>query len=241
MNRVILLFLLLFLFGCQNSKEKTLTIAVASNMQFAMEELEMAFEKSSEINCDIVYSSSGKLTTQILEGAPFDVFVSADTRFVQEIHSKGFTSEAPKIYAYGKLVLMSGNPAIELSLDNLEKVEHIALPNPKTAPYGIAAQEVMEQLQLMNNSDKFVFGESISQVNQFIVSGAAEVGFTSLSTALSNKMTGNFIEVPKDAYTPIAQAAIPLNNKPETMEFFNFLYTDKAKEILGKFGYLILE
>jgi len=242
----ILAFVALFLNACSSEKSNFLSIATAANMQYAMEELVNEFEKQTEIKCEIMVSSSGKLTAQIIEGAPFDIFVSADMKFPNKLNDEGFTQDEPKIYAYGKLILWTTKESIEPSVDLLTEnyIEHIAVANPKTAPYGKAAFEYLENQNLLNIvKHKFVYGESVAQTNQFITTGAAELGFTSLSVVKAKNIQniGNWIELKDSLYNPISQGVVILknskSNKNHVQQFYNFLFSQEGKTILSKFGY----
>jgi molybdate transport system substrate-binding protein len=241
-------FLFLLLAGCSKPSDQII-IATAANVQYVMQDIKKEFEKESGKPVEIVVSSSGKLTTQIREGAPFDVFVSADTKYPQEIFEKGGSEEAPKIYAYGTLVMWSKDlPAADLNPDILatEKIKKIAIPNPRVAPYGEAAIQVLENHKSFAQiKSKLVYGESIAQTAQYISSGTAEAGFNALSIVLSPEMKGkgNWVVVDSSLYKPIAQAAILLRHsdnspKKKTSEaFYNFLFSPKAKAIFKKYGY----
>lgn len=236
----------LYLVGCTKSGKETLTIATAANMQFAMEALTAAFTQQTGIPCQTAVSSSGKLTAQIEEGAPFDLFISADMKYPNNLYEKGLTAEAPEVYAYGQLVLWSMISNLEPSLQLLsgEAVRHIALANPINAPYGVAATEVLEHFQLLPLlQDKLVYGESIAQTNQFIISKAAEVGFTAKSVVLSPRMKdqGRWVDLDAAIYTPIAQGAVILDRSGSRQEaarqFYDFLFSTSGREILVRFGY----
>lgn len=242
------LILMLILHGCSSTKEEKLTIATAANMQFAMEELTQAFDQLTGINCEVITGSSGKLTAQIKEGAPFDVFVSADMKYPEELFRSGFSTQESKVYAFGKLILLSMHEHIHPTIDLLkeEQVKHIAVANPKTAPYGVATLEVLKKYGLQDSlKGKFVFGESVSQTNQFILSKVAEAGFTSKSVLMSENMQGkgNWLEIDENVYTPMAQGIVILNNRntkrTEAQKFQDFLFSKKGKEILNKFGYSV--
>ena len=244
---IILLFSILAA-GCSKPSDKII-IATAANVQYVMQDIKKEFEKESGKKIEIVVSSSGKLTTQIREGAPFDVFVSADTKYPQEIYAKGGSDEKPKIYALGTLVLWSKNiPSSDLKIEILdgEKIKKIAIPNPRTAPYGEAAIQVLEkQKSFVQIKKKLVYGESIAQTAQYITSGSVEAGFNALSVVLSPEMKGKgqWIIVDSTLYKPIEQAAILLKHsenspkKETSRQFYDFLYSKKGKEIFAKYGY----
>ncbi|MDO3695150.1 molybdate ABC transporter substrate-binding protein [Wenyingzhuangia sp. chi5] len=246
------IFGFLLVSGCDTKKEKDanpynkITIATAANMQFAMKKIASVFEKDSGVKCNMVISSSGKLTAQIKKGAPYDIFVAANMKYPEEIYKSGLSYKAPKVYAYGKLVLWTMNKQTKPSLKLLanSKIKHIALANPATAPYGFAAIEVLKKHQLYNKvKDKLVFGESISQTNQFITLQSAEVGFTAMSVVMSPTMKdkGTWVEVDKKNYTPIEQGIVIIKHKgltnPSALKFYDFLFSEKAQSILKDYGY----
>ena len=247
MIRILLILLVSFtLTSCNKPGRTTLTLAVASNMQFAMAEIINTFEDKTNLSCEVVVSSSGKLTAQIKEGAPFDVFISADMKYPQSLYEFGLTKDPPKVYAYGKLVMWSTTEALEPSIEILQSpaVRHIAIPNPKTAPYGSAAVEVLRTNGILDVlHDKLVYGESLSQTNQFILSRSAEIGFTSKSVVLSNQLPrkGKWVEIDQNQYSPLAQGIILLDNEqsPFSKQFVDFLFSPEGKTILEKYGYKV--
>ncbi len=247
-EKLLILLGLFLLVGCTNPPTEKLHIATAANMQFAMEVLTEAFTTNTGIACETVISSSGKLTAQIKEGAPFEVFVSADLKYPQALVDAQLTEGPVRVYAYGQLVLWTQIATLDLSMAALTQPEirHIAMANPKIAPYGIAAEQVLAYYQLTDSvQPKLVFGESISQTNQFIVSQAAEIGFTARSVVeaptLENK--GRWLALPAESYEPIAQGVVVVRNKGEKLrqahQFSDFLLTQEAQDILIKFGYLV--
>lgn len=236
--------LLVLLFSCQSKSKPSLTIATAANVQFAMTELTKAFQDQTGIACHIVIGSSGGLTAQIAGGAPYDVFVSANMKYPEALYKKGLTAAAPEVYGFGILVLWGTDGILTPSFNELESdtIRHIAIANPKTAPYGEAALEVLQNLNLLERiNSKLVYGESISQVNQFVISNAAEIGFTSKSVVISDEMgqKGKWIEVDQQLYTPIAQGAVVIKGKNREMadKFYKFLFSEQAKLILRNYGY----
>ena len=232
------------------SKEDKLRIAVSSNMQFAFKEIAKAFSEKYQIELESVYSSSGKLTAQILEGAPYHILLSADMKYPQKLVNEGFTNQAPKVYAQGKLVLWTMIKDIKPNLSSLSssEIQHIAIANIQTAPYGRAALEVLQNSGTYEIiKDKLVFGESIGQTNQFILTKAAQIGFSSLSVVLSpkNSNKGNWKELDANSYRPIDQgiAIISKGNtkSKEALLFYNFIFSEEVQEILKNFGYSVDE
>lgn len=223
-------------------------VAVAANVQFVMEDLKTEFERQAGIKVKTVINSSGKLTAQIASGAPFDIFLSADMKYPETLFNKGYADSLPRVYARGSLVLWS---TIDIDLSQgitillTEQARKIAIANPLNAPYGRAAEEALKYYRVYNRvKEKLVFGRNVSQANQYIVSGAAEAGFTSKSTVLSRDMIGRgeWIEVDSVAYSPIEQGAVILKHgkevHPEAARvFFNFLFSLTARQILKSYGY----
>lgn len=250
-NIYTLIMVLSMLMSCDNSSNKTsIRIATASNLQFVMDALVSEFSNKNQIDCELVFSSSGKLTAQINEGAPYDIFLSANMIYPNALEKAGKTYKQPKVYAFGKLVLWTMDTRINPSIDNLSHsiVEHIALANPKTAPYGKAAIETLNYYKALDPiKSKLVYGESISQTNQFINSGSAQMGFTSKSVVLSKSMKnkGNWIEIDELAYKPIEQGIVIVKHPKKDMEaalkFYNFMFSAEAKIILTQFGYQVSE
>ena len=224
-----------------------LTIAAAANMQFAINELVDTFSDHTSIPCQIIIGSSGKLAAQIREGAPFDIFVSADMKYPMSLFDTGSTLKPPKVYAYGKLVIWSVCDHIKVSDQILTHVNinRIAIANPQTSPYGLAAMQALKNYDVYDEiKAKLVFGESISQTNQFILSQAVEVGFTAKSVVLSKRLAdqGQWVEVSTSFYEPIAQGVVIIDQKSknsyQAQQFSEFLFSVEAKTILEKFGYV---
>jgi molybdate transport system substrate-binding protein len=228
-----------------------ITVAVAANMQYAMQELIAEFNKTDQTKIDVVLGASGKLTQQIKNGAPFDIFVSADKEFPQKLADNKLTLEAPKVYAQGLLVLWSVKPGIQPALDLKlllsANIRNIAIANPKTAPYGSAAEFILKKYGLYDKVlSKLVTGESVSQTSQFIVTQNADIGFTARAIVVSKEMQGKgkWVELNSRDYPPVEQSAVLLkhakqNNETAARKFYTFLYSAKAKAIYNKFGYIV--
>lgn len=250
MKNLIFTIILLITFPILCSAE-TLTVAVAANVQFAFEEIKTTFEKiNPEINIRTVIGSSGKIAAQIEHGAPFDIFFSADAYYPQILQKNNLTLNTPKVYAYGILILWTRNDinlSHDLSLLTTPNIKKIALPNPKTAPYGHEALNVLKHLNLYKKtSSKFVYGENVAQTNQFIFSKACDIGFTAKSAVLipQTKNKGRWIEIPPETYDPIQQTAVILKKRgniklPVVQKFFNFIFSSDARKIFKKYGYML--
>ncbi len=206
----ILLSILLSSLISSNTLEQTMTtVTVATNFRFAMGELRQEFKKETGIDVTSVASSSGKMTSQIKPGVPFDVFLSANMKYPETLYREGHTTTKPKVYAYGSLVLwtlkdLDLSKGINVLSGN--KVQKIAIANPKNAPYGIAAINALNYYKIYKKiKPKLVYGESISQTNLYVASETADAGLTAKSVVLSPKMKGKgkWIEIDKSAYKPI--------------------------------------
>lgn len=243
--KIIFFFSVFISISC-TKEETSLKVAVAANAQFALREIVKDFENITDIEIDLIIGSSGNLTSQIKNGAPFLVFLSADMKYPNELYKSELTYNKPEIYALGKLVLWSLNENELINMNVLEnsKIQKIAIGNPQTAPYGVAAFESLQVFgkdELIKN--KLVYGESISQVNHFIISKSVDVGFTSLSSVLANptKEKGNYHIIDSTTYNPIEQGIVVLKNDPEflaeALKFYNYVYSERGKAILSKHGY----
>ena len=245
--RVLCLYCVLWLSSCGNAdSDRILTIAGASNMQFALEEILVAFTAQTGVPCRMVTGSSGKLTAQITEGAPYEILISADVKYPDKLFREGLTLGPPRVYAYGKLVLWTTLEGIDPDLKALsrDEIRYIAIANPKTAPYGLAALEVLQNNNLDSAlGEKLVFGESIGQVNQFIRSGSAEIGFTAMSVVSASQFEniGSWAALDSMQYSPIEQGVVVIRQEDAEGEkallFRDFLFSDAARSILRKYGY----
>jgi molybdate transport system substrate-binding protein len=229
---------LAFLAACRQKNEAPLRIA---NMQFAMSSLIEKFEQATGIPCESVVSSSGKLTAQIREGAPFDIFASADMQYPEALYKSGLTTGPPAVYAHGKLVLWTLRGELELTTGILTSpdIRHIALANPKTAPYGSAAVTALRRLGVFEQVEaKLVYGESIAQVNQFVLSKTADIGFTAKSVVLSPELRGQgrWLELNEALCPPVAQGAVIIRRsegvREEALLFYDFLLSAESRRLL---------
>jgi len=248
MKRKILILLLLPILSCKSNHDSKVTIAVANNMQYAMDEIVSIFEKKYEIDVEVSSGSSGTLSTQIKQGAPYDVFISANMKYPKSLFNDGLTVDTPRVYAHGSIVLWTMKDIdIDAGLNSLldKKVVKIAVANPETAPYGIAAVEALNNSKLYDTLNaKIVYGEGVSQVNQYIESQSVDVGITSKSVIFSPslKNKGKYKEVNNKIYTQIDQGIVIINRGEEkdyknAKLFYNFMFSPEVKIILTNFGY----
>lgn len=222
-------------------------VAVAANFTAAANDIAAAFEKATGHKAILSFGSSGKLYTQIVNGAPFQVFLSADDIRPAQAEKEGFgVAGSHFTYAIGKLVLYSADPALVYGegavLSKPGGFEKIAIANPETAPYGAAAVEVLKAKGLYDSlSAKIVQGDSIAQAHQFIATGNAQLGFVALSQVVGEK-TGSQWLVPDDLYRPIRQDAVLLKTgegNEAASAFFAFLKGPEARKIIEGYGYAL--
>ena len=240
---------LLILFCSSFLYAQTITIALAANVSYAMDELQAAFaQKSPNTKLRIIIGGSGKLTAQIKNGAPYDIFMSANMRYPEALYQQHIAITKPRIYAEGALAILSTKPrdltqGIKIVSD--AKIQRIAIANPKTAPYGKATLEALKNAQVYTIAKpKLIFGESIAQTVTYAMT-AADIGFIAKSALYSKKMQQfkkdtNWIEVDKNLYTPIAQGIVILKHataNPAAQAFYNFILTQEAQNIFKKYGY----
>ena len=225
-----------------------LKIAAASDLTSAMQKLGPAFEKQTGVHLNFTFGSSGNFFAQIRQGAPFDVFLSADRSYPETLDGGGQT-EGTVIYARGKLVMWASNTfAVEPSADNFNiltsaAVRKIAIANPEHAPYGRAAVAALVHYKVYDQiKPKLVLGENISQTAQFVQSGNADIGFIALSIALSDEMkkSGRYAVLSLDSYPPLEQAGTVVRSsksKKQAHQFLEFLRTPAAQKILHDYGF----
>lgn len=228
------------------------TIAAASDLNFAFKELVAGFEKKSGIHVKLSLGSSGNFYSQIQNGAPFDLYFSADIGYPRKLEESGHAMPGSLYrYAIGRIVAwvpMKSPLAVEkLGLAALlaPSIRKIAIANPKHAPYGRAAVAAMQHFKIYDRvKDKLVFGENISQAAQFVESGASDIGIIALSLALapSMKAAGKFWEIPSEAHPPLEQGAVILkssNNHAAAITFLDFLKGTEGQEIMRRYGFTL--
>jgi len=225
----------------------TVLVAVASNFTKPMTEIAAEFEKATGHSANLSFGSTGKFVAQLENGGPFEILLAADDKAPQKLEKAGLTVEGSRfIYALGKLVLWSAKPGY---VDNQGKIlesgefKHVALADPKLAPYGAAAVELLKNRNLLTKLQPlFVLGENIAQTYQFISTSNAELGFIALSQVIENGKiaTGSGWIIPTDQYSPIKQGAVLMKQgaeNPAAPALLNFLKSATALAIIEKYGY----
>ena len=229
-------------------------VAAAADLSTAMQELGRAYEKQTGIKVKLSFGASGALTQQIENGAPFDVFFSADMDYPKQLISRGDADGASLYrYAVGKLVLWTRSDSpldvehrgMNVLID--PEVKKIAIANPQHAPYGRAAVAAMKHEGLYQQvSDRLVMGENVSQAAQFVESGNAQVGFVALAHAVAPAMQGKgkYWQIPAEAYPPLDQGVVVLSHsqhKKDAAAFVEYIKTEPAASVLRKYGFALPE
>jgi molybdate transport system substrate-binding protein len=247
-RRTLLLILLTLAALHGNAQESgTLKIAAAADLQPVLPTLIDQFEKQTHKKVEASYASSATLATQIINGGPFGLFLAADLSFPQKVIAAGLGDSAePVPYARGTLVLWARNnsPLQPLNIDSLRNpsLKTVAVANPEHAPYGRAAKAAIEKLGLADTlQSKLVVAENIAQTAQYADSGNAEVGFLSLTSALTPRLMsdGKYVTVPEDSYPPLLQGAVVIKNAPgakEAHQFLDFLLSPPIRKQLAERG-----
>ena len=245
-TRRLSLVLIALMGAAAQAQADEISVAVAANFTTPMQQIAAAFEKDTGHKVVASYGSTGKFYAQIKNGAPFEVLLAADdetpTKLIQE---NAAVAGSQRAYAIGKLVLWSAKPAVVDAKGDVLKqggFDHIAIANPKLAPYGAAAVQTMKSLGVYDTlQPKIVTAESIAQSWQFVSSGNALLGFVALSQVLKDgKIEGSAWVVPSSLYPPIRQDVVILDKgkgKPAAQALVNYLKSAKAQAIITRFGY----
>ena len=240
----ILTLSLLIFTGCSTADdEKVLYVAAASDLYHALTEIGDAFTEETGVEIKYTYGSTGLLTQQIQEGAPFDLFLAAHESYIDRlIERDAVLEDSKKHYSIGRIVLMqSTTEEVDLNIEFLlnDEVKNVAIANPEHAPYGKAAQESLEAWGIWEEiKPKLVYAENIRQAYQYVESGNADVGIIAL--ALMNQTEFQYELIEDDSHEPILQAlAIPLQaeHKQLSEDFSDFILSESGQDILKKYGF----
>jgi molybdate transport system substrate-binding protein len=251
MNRKLTLLLVLILIGCApnsstSSPTDPLLVAAASDLQFAFGEIGPLFEAETGQPVIFTFGSTGNLTTQIENGAPFDILAAANVAFVDRLTAQGLTiPETQQLYAQGRIVLVVNRQAgmQATTMDDLldPAITRIAIANPEHAPYGMAAREALQSAGVWEAvQEKLILGENVSQTLQFVQTGNAPVGIVALSIADVPEVSGTLL--PDDLHEPINQALAVIKNRPRedaARAFIDFVNSPTGREIMKRYGFLL--
>src|SRR5580658_558662 len=250
-RRALLVTLVMVLPMARPTRAQEIRVAAAADLQFAMKDVAAQFEKQTGTKVDVTYGSSGNFFSQLQNGAPFDLFFSADIDYPRKLQEAGFAEPGTLYeYAIGRIAIWT--PA-DAKVDVVRQgwktlldasVQKIAIANPEHAPYGRAAVAALEKAGIYDQvKAKLVYGENISQAAQFVQSGNAQAGIVAMSLAVSPGMKeGKRWEIPVDMHPPIEQAAILLKtskNKTNASAFLEFVKSEGGRATLGKYGFTI--
>jgi len=250
--RALLALLAILQLAAPAAAQPPATVAAAADLRFALEEVIAAFGRESSLRVRVTYGSSGDMARQIEQGAPFDLFLSADESFAARLAAKGLTADGGVLYGVGRLVAFAptGSPVqMDERLADIGRaardgrLRKLAIANPEHAPYGRAAREALESLELWPAVEgKLVFGENVSQAAQFAVSGSAEAGLFALSLAISPGLAGKgrYVVLPENLHRPLRQRMVLLKRaNAAAARFYDFLQQPAARAILKRYGFSV--
>jgi molybdate transport system substrate-binding protein len=227
-------------------------IAAASDLQFALEEVAASFTSETGQTVNLTFGSSGNFLRQIQQGAPFQMFLSADEGFVQQLAQAGKTEDGGKLYAVGRIVLFAPKGSslkVDAELADLRaaladgRIQKFAIANPEHAPYGRAAEEALRSRGLWNAvQPRLVLGENVSQAAQFATSGTAQGGIFAYSLALSQHVAdrGTYVLIPAEWHKPLRQGMVLIKGAGATARaFYAYVQQPAARAIFRKYGFVL--
>lgn len=243
------IFICLLVAGQTAHAGEKIIIAAASDLKFAMDEIVVLFNKAHpDGQVEIIYGSSGKFQTQIRQGAPYDVYFSADIAYPRALKAEGFAGSEVQPYAVGRIVLWSTlRDASKMTLADLTDpaIQKIAIANPKHAPYGKRAEEALKVADVWEKIErKLVYGENVAQTAQFVQTGNAQAGIIALSLALSPELSklGGYALIPGNLHQPLEQGFVITRRAAANLlaqEFARFMATEEARAIMARYGFVL--
>ncbi|MFN3655960.1 MAG: molybdate ABC transporter substrate-binding protein [Pseudolabrys sp.] len=232
--------------------QETASVAAAADLKFALEEINTLFKAETGKVAKLTFGSSGNFTTQLMQGAPFDIFLSADEGFVFQLADAGKAVDRGVLYAEGRIVLFAPKGSSfspDAGFNDLRKavadgrIQKFAIANPEHAPYGRAAEQALKGQGLWDAiKPKLVFGENVSQAAQFAASGSAQGGIFAYSLALAPAVggLGRYVLIPSEWHAPLRQRMVLMKSAGETARaFYRFVQSPPARVIFRKFGFVL--
>ncbi len=236
------------------AQDKAPVVAAAADLKFAVAEIAAAFKADTGKEVELSMGSTGNFATQIRQGAPFQMYMAADEKYIAELNAEGLTRDEGTLYAEGRVVVMVPHGSKlkpDEALDNLAAMidagtlTKFAIANPEHAPYGKRAEEALRHRGLWDKiQPHLVLGENVSQTAQFALSGNADGGIIAYSLALAPELQaqGEFALIPRDWHDPLLQRMVLLKNAgPVAQEFYAYVQTPKAREIMVRYGFVLPE
>lgn len=244
-----LIFICLLVAGQTAHAGEKITVAAAADLKFALDEIIVLFKKEHPTDqVETIYGSSGKFHTQILQGAPYDMYFSADIAYPHTLKVEGFAASEAQPYAVGRIVLWSASrDAGKMTLASLADpaIQKIAIANPKHAPYGKRAEESLKAAGVWDKVEpKLVYGENVAQTAQFVQSGNAQVGIIALSLAVSPELAkqGGYALIPDTLHQPLEQGFVITQRaaaNPLARDFARFMTSREARAIMARYGFVL--
>lgn len=225
-----------------------ITVAAAADLKFAMDEIVTAFVQTNpKDQVAVVYGSTGKLKTQIMQGAPIDIFFAADIGYARELVAKGLADGDAKLYALGRLALWTHRQDLPLTLEGLTSpsIKHIAIANPRHAPYGKRAEEVLRGKNLWAKVEsKLVLGDNIAHTAQLVTSGNADIGILAYSLVLNLEMQakGRFELLSHKLHQPLEQGYVVTRRaakNPLAQKFVAYIESKDARTVMRRYGFIL--
>jgi molybdate transport system substrate-binding protein len=232
--------------SCSNRQKATLTVAAASDLAPAFEEIGRLFEQTTGVNVVFSFGSTGLLSRQIEQGAPMDLFAAANVEFIDRLGQEGLIiADTKALYARGRITLwtLQNSPLKIERIEDLDspQVKRIAIANPEHAPYGIAAREAMQSVGLWEKlQPKLIFGENIRQTLQYAVTGNVDVAIVALSLSLQSN--GKWKLIPQELHKPIDQALAVIKTtkyEKEARQFAIFINGTQGRPVMRKYGFIL--
>jgi len=243
-----ILLTLLTLYVSASLAQTVPTVAAASDLKFALEEIASNYKADKGQEVRLVFGSSGVLWQQVKNGAPFGLLMSADEAYIDDLYKNGLTVDKGSLYAIGRIALLQkkGNP-IKLGTDKdslikaITEAKKIAVANPEHAPYGRAAKEYLISMGVWDLAQpKLVFGENISQATMFALTGSADFAIAALSLAISPQVQSQsaYVLIPDHWHKPLRQKmALIKNSTSSTKDFYQYLQESKSRQIMSRYGF----
>lgn len=244
-----LIFVFILLAGQAAHADDKITIAAAADLKFALDEVVVLFNKSHLAEqVDVIYGSSGKFRTQIEQGAPYDIYFSADIAYPRALKDAGLAASEVRTYGIGRIVLWSTQRAAgQMSLEGLADpaIRKIAIANPQHAPYGKRAEEALKAAGVWDKVEaKLVYGENVAQTAQFVQTGNAQVGIIALSLALSPELAkqGSYVLISDALHQPLEQGFVITRraaNNSLAREFAEYMGGKEARAVMMRYGFAL--